>query len=147
MLNEKAHKELEVIRERSGGLLHPEDVIDHARDPASELHKYFEWDDNEAAKEYRLIQARKVIKVAVIVEDNTQEKIKAYVKLDSDVKRGERGYRHIVEVLSDDAMRQEMLGAALQELLSFQNKYDKLRDVAQMQPAFKGIQETLKETA
>lgn len=44
------------------GRLDPADVVEAARDPASPLHGYFEWDDTEAARQHRLGQARQLIR-------------------------------------------------------------------------------------
>ena len=50
-------------------LLQPQDLIDAAEPPDSELHDLFEWDDTIAARKWRLNQARKLIKsIEVIVE-------------------------------------------------------------------------------
>lgn len=52
-----------------GLLLQPQDLIDAAEPPESELHDLFEWDDTIAARKWRLSQARKLIKsIEVIIE-------------------------------------------------------------------------------
>lgn len=59
--------------ERSGELT-PERVVDAAADEKNPLHGYFTWDDDEAAHQYRLWEARRLIrsvKVVVEVEDRT----------------------------------------------------------------------------
>ena len=40
------------------GKLTAQAVVDAAREEGSPLHGFFEWDDNKAANEYRLLQAR-----------------------------------------------------------------------------------------
>ena len=57
---EQVKAELELIRIQHGGVLQAEDVIAYAKDPDTALHQEFEWDDNEAAHQYRLEQARRV---------------------------------------------------------------------------------------
>lgn len=44
----------------------PESVLEIAKNPESELHKCFDWDDTSAANKFRLIQARAVIVNLVI---------------------------------------------------------------------------------
>jgi len=44
------------------GILRPADVVEAALNPKSPLHGCFEWDDDKAAKQYRLEQARKLIR-------------------------------------------------------------------------------------
>jgi hypothetical protein len=58
--------------ERENGNLDPNDVVERARDVNSPMHGFFEWDDNEAAKQYRINQACLLIrrvKVQVTVRD------------------------------------------------------------------------------
>ena len=46
----------------------PEMIVAAAQDSNSELHKCFEWDDTEAARKYRIIQAGNLVRNLVIVE-------------------------------------------------------------------------------
>jgi hypothetical protein len=58
--------------EQESGNLNPADVVEDARDPASPLHDFFEWDDDVAAQQWRLSQARLLIrrvKIQVTVRD------------------------------------------------------------------------------
>lgn len=48
------------IRETHGDLT-PQIVLDEARDPEHPLHHRFTWDDNEAAEQWRLHQAQRLI--------------------------------------------------------------------------------------
>jgi len=73
--NSAIQQELESIRRSAGGLLRPEDVVEFARSPETALHEEFTWDDSEAAHQYRLWQARQVIRVNVTVIGNTESKV------------------------------------------------------------------------
>lgn len=55
---------LNEIRTRDG-MLETSRVVADARDPASPLHVLFEWDDNAAAEDWRLLQAKMILKVVV----------------------------------------------------------------------------------
>jgi hypothetical protein len=55
------------------GELKPSAVVDAARAKDSPLHKCFEWRDGKAADEYRLIQARKLIRLTVTIIDDKPE--------------------------------------------------------------------------
>lgn len=85
--------------EQENGNLREEDVVEDARDPASPLHDFFEWDDSVAAQQYRLSQARLVIrrvKIQVTVHEVPMDVVR-YVR-DPD----ESGqYANIVRVRSD----------------------------------------------
>lgn len=130
--------ELEAIRRAAGGLLKPQDVVERAKDPNSALHDHFEWDDSQAAEKYRLQQARDMISVVVEMMPNGADTIRTYVSL-SDERGPNGGYRHIVEVMNDEAMRETLLRDALKELQAFQRKYDKLKDCVGIGPVFSAI--------
>jgi len=55
-------QELAQLAQAHGQALAPATVVGAASDPASVLHRYFEWDDSAAAEAYRLTQARTLIR-------------------------------------------------------------------------------------
>jgi hypothetical protein len=59
MLDEKSLKILEKLEKEDA--LTPDNVVQEARSPDSPLHDKFEWDDDVAAHQHRLYQARKLI--------------------------------------------------------------------------------------
>lgn len=121
--------ELEKIRKRHGGVLNPADVVEFARNERTALHSAFTWDDTEAAREYRLWQARQVIRVCVTVRDEVKgPPIRTYVSLYED--RGENGYRLLDDVLSDEEMASRLLTQALGELNTWRAKYSQLQKLA-----------------
>lgn len=94
----------------------------------SALHSLFEWDDSKAAHEYRLEQARHIIRAQVIFNEIAQDKIRIYVSLPED--RGVDSYRPVVAVLSETQKRQQLLACALAELQAFSRKYKVLTELA-----------------
>ena len=78
--------------------LDPVAVVEDARDPTSPLHGFFEWDDTAAAQQYRLGQARQLIrrvKIEVTVRDIPLNVVR-YVR-DPDTS----GYRNITTVRNE----------------------------------------------
>lgn len=57
---------LERLNRQLGRPINSEDVLDAARHPDSELHQYFEWDDDVAAEQYRRLQAGQLIRSVTI---------------------------------------------------------------------------------
>jgi hypothetical protein len=90
------------------GVLHPEAVVQAAREPGSPLHKHFTWDDAAAAHAHRLDQARTLIRTVKIevVSETISLSVPAFVTAP-----GERsGYRLLERVRDDrEAARQAML--------------------------------------
>lgn len=101
-MNEMVRDELERLEDQAGRLT-PSIVIEAAKDEQSPLHGYFEWDDSIAAENYRLEQARTLIRSVVlhITDEKTTFTCVRYVR---DPKAGpkEQGYRSIPSLVSDD---------------------------------------------
>lgn len=128
---EIAAHELEKIRKKRG-VLKPEDVVSEARRKNHPLHDYFVWDDDEAANQYRIWQARHLISVLVVVraDDDSDEPltVRAYAHIREE--EGGNQYVHIVQGMSDVGMRERILAEALKELAGFRRKYADLKEFA-----------------
>lgn len=139
-MSKAARAELEAIRVASGGFLKPKDVVDHARNEASALHRMFEWNDGKAAEAYRLSQANNLIRVSVVVSEQTGEPIRAFVSLSEDRYKG-RGYRASVDVMSDAKLFAMLLEDAKRELEAFYRKYEKLKVEGELTGVFSAIED------
>ena len=137
-MKEEVILEIERIRQNSGGTLNPAVIVREAEPPASILHNYFEWDDTKAAHEYRLEQARKLIRICVrYIPDGPDEPVRAYVSLQDD--RGTNGYRSITDVMSDERLREKLLAEAKRDMNLFRQKYAVLRELAQVFEAMDAV--------
>ena len=58
---------------RIGGQVTPREVVEVARNDTTELHKCFEWDNTKAAEEYRVEQARGIMRSLVVIEERGPE--------------------------------------------------------------------------
>jgi hypothetical protein len=124
-------EELEEIKRQSDdGTLKPEAVVAYAEDPATELHSRFEWDQDKAAHQHRLSQAREIIRVHVTILPQDDRPVRAYVSLPSDRSKPGGGYRGIVDVLENRDWRAELLAMALDELGRWQVKYKHLSELS-----------------
>jgi len=132
--------ELEAIRKKAGGVLNPPDVVEFAKNPKTALHMRFEWDDTKAAAEYRLWQAREIIRVCVTVLPQDNKPIRAYVSLVDD--RGKNGYRSIGDVMADPERRSALIDQALRELNQFQAKYRRIKELSPVFDAAKRVQKS-----
>lgn len=111
--------------EAKGEGLTPNAVLREASKARSPLHGWFEWDDTEAAKQYRLAQARELVRSVdvTVVTAGEQSTVRAFVHM------GER-YEPAVTVLSVVDKREALLARALAELQSFRRKYEVLEELA-----------------
>jgi hypothetical protein len=144
--------ELIKIAKKHDGVLKAIDVIEEARDESSPLHSAFTWDDSKAAHEYRLEQARRLIRVVVQTVEFKQKsrEIRVFVSLSPDRynEDGGGGYRPMVDVLSNADMRAQLLTDALEDMRGFQDRYRALKELvdvfAAMKKATTKIQKTVK---
>lgn len=137
-----AGETLEHLRTNHGGLLTAELVVEQARQQSSPLHGYFEWDDTEAAHQYRLEQARHLIRHIVVREAETAAPRKAYVQVQvKDV----RAYTDTVEALQDEGLRLYVLNQAKRDLESFARRYGELEELAGMLPVVHKTIQTLSD--
>lgn len=130
-MNEKIIRELNFIKDKNDGLINPETVVEYASKKDSVLHDYFTWDDGVAAHQYRLEQARKLIRICVIYPKENLEPIRMFVSLRSD-RNQDGGYRLLTDVLSNDEQKAEMLYQALEELKAFKLKYNLLKEFSEL---------------
>ena len=122
-------QELEAIRARHRGILRPKDVVAAAQAKSSPLHKYFEWDNTKAAQQYRLEQARLLIRCTIYTPDVSRKPVRMYVSLESDRRSGD-SYRAMGTVLSSVPLRDELLRQALAEARAWQERYQSFRELA-----------------
>ena len=105
-MNEE-RKYLEQMARRNNGVLMIDDVLQAAQDENNILHRHFEWDDSEAAKQFRREQARSLIqKCKITVLDSTPTHVRAFISLPSDREAG-GGYRMTANVLGNEDMKEE----------------------------------------
>ena len=103
MNRDALHRTLARLAEAGEGVLTPDAVVEAAASPDSPLHGYFEWDDTEAARKYRLEQARTLIRSVHVEVQSTTHAISAvaYVR-DPALSKEQQGYRHIEDVRTDE---------------------------------------------
>lgn len=124
------YSEMESLRLASGGVIHPQQVVDWAKaNPNSGLHAQFEWDRDKAAMEHWLSQARALLRVRVRVESVQAQPFRALVSLQSDRSTG-GGYRSTMDVLHDPVRRKELLAQALREAREWARRYRELEELA-----------------
>lgn len=140
MKNDIIIQELNRIASKSGGILKPEIVVEEARSEDSPLHSRFTWDDSEAAHQYRLEQARRLIRVTVqLIPNVSNEPERVWVSLQQDQNCIGGGYRTLVSVLSDVELRKQLLTQAMEDMDRFEEKYSHLSELSEIFKAMKRI--------
>jgi hypothetical protein len=128
--------ELRRLTKEGGGVLNPAAVVESARAEDSPLHDRFTWDDTEAAHQYRLEEARRLIRVHVEIVGQDTAPSPVWVSLASDQAAG-GGYRPLVKVLSHAEQRAELLAQAKDDMRRFAAKYRRLTELADVVAAMR----------
>jgi hypothetical protein len=122
--------EIKRLADKAGGILQPEIVVEAARDKKSVLHDRFTWDNDEAAHQYRLIEARCLISAAVEIIPQTGKEMPTFVSVSIDRVRPAGGYRYLGHVVSNAELREQYVNDALHELGRMQRKYQDIKELA-----------------
>ena len=106
--------------------LTPEEILEKAKDPDSELHKCFEWDDSKAAHLYRLQQARTIVQNLVFVPEKKNEPpVRVFYNLTFE----KAEYHPTKLILKKPDEYEALLQKALGELRAFQAKYQMISEL------------------
>lgn len=119
---------LRKISDSCGGIINPDAVVSAAKAENSPLHKYFTWEDNEAAHQWRLHEARMMLRVVVQYIGKDEDPVRVFVSLKND-RTEEGGYRVVADVLNDKDLYKQLLNDALEDLDVFTRKYERLKEL------------------
>ena len=124
-----AHSELVGLLARDGKIT-PASVVAEATSPDSPLHRYFVWDDTDAARRYRLLQAGMLIRrcrVRVEVEPERTVSVRAFLPIPREAKKGPSEYDDVYRVLRSEH-RDVVFEQAMKDVSALRAKYQALTD-------------------
>lgn len=130
---DKAFSEVDKIRKKNDGRVTAGSVVDQARPRRNPLHKQFEWDDSKAAEEFRKEEARTMLRSIEVVYEEAQavgpvRALEVVTEVIGD--EPQKFYRSTSEILEDPNARDELLGNAIRDALSFKRRYALLSELA-----------------
>lgn len=100
-------------------------VVEAAKPIGSPLHDHFEWDDGTAAHEFRLTQARALVRnIRVVINKDTPKERKIRVFVHS---RERGGYVPTVRMRTDSELAAEVIGQAIGYVRSARERLADLR--------------------
>lgn len=135
--------ELQKIAEQHQGYVRPEDVVEFAKNPATLLYTKFTWDDGEAAHQWRLNQARQILRVMVIKgPTDPPRKIRTFISMKEDRYNG-FGYRFTADIMADDDLRQVMLEELQEYIQVFLDKFEHFKEAADIVREMKKTSQTI----
>lgn len=129
MAGSKIHQELMRIEEERG-YLDPQVVVEYAQDPDSVLHGAFEWDQDEAARKYRMWQARQLIKSVQVQYKG--KPAPAFLNVTVNYEENKSGYMSSSKVLSNRDLAKETMQDALERIEHWRMVYGQLKELSEI---------------
>lgn len=130
-----AGRELERLTKVNGGLT-ADNVVDTARSTASPLHEFFEWNNTVAAQQYRLEQARHLMRSVVVIYDGPTGDlgpVRAFIAFQSQpgILCEEHGrYVAMHRILTEPELRDQLVNEAMAEHIRWEKRYQHLKELA-----------------
>ena len=131
--DEAAEEIKRLTAESQDGLANPHEIVKASRNKKALLHEFFEWEDDVAADEFRLSQARNLVAdIVIVVDDAPDQRIPAFVnvRINDEDEPSVRGYVDSRVVMKDAFMRERALEDAHKGLVAWTNRYSSLSELA-----------------
>ena len=123
-------EELSRIEQKHDGRLTPDDVVKAAADEKSPLHPHFEWNDSVAAHQFRLDQARMIIRTVRIVDNSEPAKLsRAWLSVTD---RGGVSYRSVSEIMKSRHLQLEVYKRAEIDLEAWMKRYREITEIVEL---------------
>ena len=140
---QEAGEYIEAIKKKRGGIT-PQLLVVEASKKRSPLHDCFEWNDIKAAKEYREVQAREILRFLIIeVEPETETEeaqyVRAFISPQEIEQDDNTSYVTIEEIRSDKDLHEAYLRQLKCELDAFKDKIDSYKEFAKVVRAIEKI--------
>lgn len=105
----------------------PHDVVEIARNENSVMHDMFEWDDSVAGELYRETQARQILRMLVIVDEEKKEQ--PPIRCIVNTGKFNQTYTPISFTVRNEDAYKDLLDRAFDELIAFKRKYAALAEL------------------
>lgn len=128
------------------GYIDPEVVVEAAAHPDNPMHRFFTWDDTEAARRYRLAQAGQLVRRVTLTilrpapaDPKRMEVRKVRAVQSSPLDRQPRGneghtgsYMRVENLMADPARRKAMVAQTIVELEGIRRRRQELTELAEV---------------
>lgn len=120
---QKCYDEVQTLGEKYT----PRDILELARDPNTELHKCFDWDDTSAAEKWRIQQARKLCGSFIVTVERGHSEPQKFRVIQHD--NADKVYRNVVFTVRNEDEYGRLLKQAKAELAQFRSRYKSITEL------------------
>lgn len=125
------------------GIFNAKQVLQLARPRTSDIHRFFNWNDTEAAEKYRLIQARTIIRCLVI--DVSGNDVRKYISPVAIEGLSRKAYVEIEKARASKEIWEQVLVNAMQDAIRWRERYSRLKKISTISKAITMAEEKLKQ--
>ena len=143
---QKVGEHLEGLRAEVGDALTTQVVVENARSPSAPTHPCFEWDDSQAAMDWRTHQARNMLntlQVVITSGDGTTRSFVANVHVVTPDKQN--AYVPTLVAVGDTEYKRQVIAEAQRYLDGFRRRYKDLEEFAPVVAAIEAVAAALKQ--
>lgn len=117
---------LEKLKNLNDGVLKPKIVVDDAKNKNSPLHNAFEWNNNRAAEQWLLQQARNLINSIEIkvITSHKEVKTKLFFNIKKNEYQGTREYKTTEDIMNNPVDQEKVRQTFISELERLQKKFE-----------------------
>jgi len=121
----------------------PHEVLEYAKNnPETVLHSLFQWDDDLAATQYRIWQARRIIgsiQVEVILPSGKSEVTRKYANIQVPINKTQSEQRYIAidKIARSPKLSEETVKKAKRELDAWRRRYKIMREM--LEPVYSQV--------
>lgn len=123
---QKCYDEIQTL----GDSYTPDQVVDLARNPRTELHKCFDWDNDVAAEKWRKQQARLICISLTVTVEKQPGIVQTYRLIQHD--REEGVYKPVALTVRQPDEYDRLLKQAKDELASFRKRYQSIKELSEV---------------
>jgi len=136
------------IKEKSGGLVSPDALVEAAKEKTHPLHKLFTWDDTEASAKFRLSEAGSLLRSIEITYLELPEQPRRAFEILSRKRTGSSEVRTLYgtaeEVASDPSAHSKLIAEAVSTLMAWRARFRYLQELSHL---VEEIDKTLEQLA
>jgi hypothetical protein len=137
---QKVGEYLEDLYQRFDGYLTKDEILAKARSQQSPLHKYFEWDENEAAERYRRRQVSYLLSTLRVKKNGKVTRTRAFVFVHDPKHDGRKVYVNIRSAMGNPEMKRQLVERAHKELTRWIGAYGGARELRFVAPLVDRLQ-------
>lgn len=117
----------------------PQQLVEFAKDENTEVHKCFTWDDTEAARKYRIYEARQVfIRIKIEKVEDSGEKTITPIRVFYKTNEGE-GYKPTEIIVKKADEYAALIERVKSELRAIETKYKYIKELTEVWEAIEHI--------